>query len=318
MDATELEAQFPRHLKLRELRVLLAVAEHGSFHGAARALHVTQPAVTATIAHLEEIVHAKLFDRTPQGALPTAHGVSFIHHARAIFGELRLAAKNLSAITAGARGDLRVGTVSLPASGVLPVALAALLEHSPDVSASILEAQEPVLIESLKTRDIDIFLSRKPREAIDPALHFDLLYEDGICLIVSRSHACASRRRVNLDELWTQRWVLPPRGTRFRDHIDILLERCRLPPPPRAVETLSVSMMHGMVGSGGYVGFSTWSERAFSPMRPLIAQLKVDLPVVTASVGVVSLKDRQMHPLASLLVANIRRLIKENPDYRAR
>src|SRR3546814_10555203 len=85
------DPQLPRHLKMRSLRVLLAVAERGSFRKAAQFLHITQPAITSTIADLEQTLGVSLFDRTPHGTVLTAHGYSLMRHAAAIFDELSLA-----------------------------------------------------------------------------------------------------------------------------------------------------------------------------------------------------------------------------------
>ena len=90
--------------------MLLAVAEQGSFRKAGRLLHLTQPAVTAAIAELEQTLGVLLFDRTARGVTPTAHGESFIARANAIFGELRLAADDIEIISRGSRGTLRIGT----------------------------------------------------------------------------------------------------------------------------------------------------------------------------------------------------------------
>ena len=109
MAASDLREKLPRHLKLQELRVLLAVAKQGSFRKAAQQLHLTQPAVTKAIAELEQKLDVPLFDRTTHGVTPTAHGENFIRRAGAIFSEIRLAAEDIDIISRGSRGTLRVG-----------------------------------------------------------------------------------------------------------------------------------------------------------------------------------------------------------------
>ena len=66
--------RLPRHLKMSELRVFVAVLEHRSFHKAAAVLHLTQPAVTKSIAGLEAMLGVKLFDRAAHGWSPRCWG----------------------------------------------------------------------------------------------------------------------------------------------------------------------------------------------------------------------------------------------------
>ena len=169
MTASDLRERLPRHLKMRELRVLLAVAEQGSFRKAGQLLHLTQPAVTAAIAELEQTLGVPLFERTSRGVTPTAHGESFIRRARAIFGELSRAAEDIDIISRGLRGTLRVGIGGGGwGMGILPAALTRLLDPEPDGFVLIREADEDVLVAMLKARELDMFFSRLAPLASDP------------------------------------------------------------------------------------------------------------------------------------------------------
>ncbi len=304
--------QLPRRLKLRELRILLAVADCGSFHGAARAIHVSQPAITSAIASLEEALNVKLFDRTPQGVQPTQHGINFILRSRAIFGEIKLAVDEIAAASTGAQKVLHVGTVPLPASGILPVALKQLHDQHPGIEVSVLEASEQVLATALKARRIDLFMSRIPRDTQDAAFTFETLYEDTLCVIANRNHPLASRENLSFTDLKDEAWVLPPAGSFFHDHIQRALGKGGIPMPQPTMETLSAAVMHGLIGAGNYVGFSTWSVWSFNPLRPMLAQLNLALPAVRASIGAVALKDRQIDSLGQSLIDGVRQLARDS------
>ena len=81
MSSTDLIHRRTRHLKMSELRVFTAVLEHGSLRKAAALLHLTQPALSKSIAGLEEKLGVKLFDRVANGVEPTAHGRCFAPRA---------------------------------------------------------------------------------------------------------------------------------------------------------------------------------------------------------------------------------------------
>jgi DNA-binding transcriptional LysR family regulator len=131
--ASALIQRLPRHLKMGELRVFVAVLEHRSFRKAATVLHLSQPAITKAIAGLEQTLGVRLFDRVANGVEPTVHGHSFAPRAMAIFDELRRAAQDLTLLSSGAAGTLRLGTVPMPAIPFVPLAVNRLLDAHPGV-----------------------------------------------------------------------------------------------------------------------------------------------------------------------------------------
>ena len=313
MAANDLQDRLPRHLKLRELRVLLAVAEQGSFRKAARLLHLTQPAVTAAIAELEGTLGVPVFDRTARGVTPTAHGESFIRRASAIFGELRLAAADIELISGGSHGTLRIGMV--PGGGwgmgILPAALTRLLDPHPDALILIREADDDVLVKLLKARELDLFFSRLITVGADPELTYRPLFEDSICVFASRTHPLAGRKHVTWDELADEKWVSAPPGSLTFDHIQRTLLRGGLAMPRHMIQSTSAPMAFGMVLHGNFLCFGTYVHYAFSVLKPLLTVLNVDLPEATTAFGAVTLKERKLSPIGARLVGLIADLVTD-------
>jgi DNA-binding transcriptional LysR family regulator len=299
----DLERRLPREIKLRGLRVLLAVAKQGSFRKAGRQLHLTQPAITAAIAELEQTLGVPLFERTAQGVTPTAYGESFIGRAGAIFGELRLAAEDIDIISRGARGTLRVGTGGGGwGMGILPAALTRLLEPHPEAFILIREAEENVLVELLKARELDLFFSRLTPLAADPELAYQPLFEDAICVLARRTHPLAARKQVSWEELANERWVAPPSGALSFDHVQRTLHKGGLVMPRHVIESTSAPLALGMVVQGNFLCFGTHLYYEYSVLKPMLTILKVDLPKVKVAFGVVTLKERELNHLARRLV----------------
>ena len=76
-------------MNLRRLEQLIALAEEGSFVRAAERTHLSQPALTRSIQHLEHDLGIRLFDRTRQGVVPTAAGQQLVDRARRVLFEVR-------------------------------------------------------------------------------------------------------------------------------------------------------------------------------------------------------------------------------------
>src|SRR3954467_304791 len=123
---------------VKQLRVLRAVAEHGSFSSAADALSYTQPAISQQIAALEKSAGTTLVDRGSRGVRLTDAGRTLVEHADAVITRLAAAEAELEAI-AGIRGG-RVRLSSFPTAGasVLPPAGAGVRPPHPPGGVSLL------------------------------------------------------------------------------------------------------------------------------------------------------------------------------------
>ncbi len=313
MNPIDLTDRLSRYLTVRELRVLLCVAEQGTFRKAAVALHMTQPAVTKAMADLEAKLGIKLYDRSTRGVEATVHGRSFIRHASAIFAEIRNAAQELEVISSGSAGRLIVGTVPMPAAGLLPAAIQQLLTRHPNIHVAVHEGNEVYLAEELRKRELDLVLSRMTQFGPSNDLRVEALYEDALCVIAHRSHPLACKARLSWSMVEQEAWVLPPTDTFFYHHILRVLNKRGLALPRQSIETLSIHIMYGMLAQAPMLSFAAVSQYVHSPLLRDFLALPVDLPVVTASIGAVTIKARQASPLAIQLATIIRSMTKDLP-----
>ena len=311
MPANGLIQRLPRHLKMGELRVFVAVLEHRSFRKAAAVLHLTQPAVTKAIAGLEDTLGFKLFDRVANGVEPTVHGRSFAPRAIAIFDELRRAAQDLALVSSGAKGSLRVGTVPMPAIPFLPVAINRLAGAHPGIFVAVVEERETELLDRLRKRDIEVAILRFA--LIEPADDMQVapLFDEKLCVVASKDHALASRTRLNWPELLEERWVMPPADCYFYEHVQRTLDRLGMRMPRHVVETFSIQMQFSLVLHAGMLGFGMRSQISFAPGKESLVRLPFDLPIEGSIVGAVTLKSHEPSPLAQQLIAHIRDLAAE-------
>jgi DNA-binding transcriptional LysR family regulator len=298
--------RLPRHLKMGELRVFVAVLEHRSFRKAAAVLHLTQPAVTKAVAGLESTLGVKLFDRLANGVEPTVHGHSFAPRARAIFDELRRAAQDLTLVSSGAKGSLRVGTVPMPAIPFLPVAINRLIDAHAGVFVSVIEERETELLDRLRKRDIEVAILRL--SLIEPGGDMQVapLFDEKLCVIAGKDHPLAARTRLNWPELLEQRWVMPPADCYFYEHVQRTLDRLGMRMPIQMIETASIQMQFNLILHAGMLGFGMRSQVSFAPGKELLVRLPFDLPIEGSMVGAVTLKSHEPSPLALQLIAHIR------------
>jgi DNA-binding transcriptional LysR family regulator len=300
--------RLPRHLKIRELRVFVAVLEHRSFRRAAAVLHLTQPAVTKAIGSLEAMLGVRLFDRGNQGVEPTVHGLSLAPRAAAIFDELRRAAQDLSLVSDGTQGTLRVGILPMPAIPFLPVAVRRLTDAHPGIFLSIAEEKQAELIDRLRRGDIELAILRLALVEPDQGMRVDRLFDEKLCVIAAADHPLARRRQLTWPQLLRERWVLPAADSYFYERVLQVLARNRLQMPRQVIEATSINIQFSMALHAGMVSFGMRSQVEFAPGSPSLVRLPFELAAPATIVGAVSLRSRQLSPLAQQLIAHIRKL----------
>mgnify|MGYP000570470225 FL=1 len=126
-------------LKLKQLRLLIAVGKHNNIQNAARGLNVSQPAATKMIKDLELDFEVQLFTRTNRGVIPTPYGEALIRHGKLIFSQVSNAAQELDDLNEGSSGGIVVGTLLAASPQLLPQAIARLLEDRPKVTIKVVE-----------------------------------------------------------------------------------------------------------------------------------------------------------------------------------
>jgi len=197
-------------LDVKRMRVLREVAAQGSFSAAAEALSYTQSAVSQQIAALEREAGAMLVERGARGVRLTDAGRALVAHADAILARLDDAERELEAI-AGLRGG-RVRLVAFPSAvaSIVPPAIAEFRRRHPGVELS-LEPREPEEgIACLKAGECDIAITLEPtfRPLEDDALAKTYLIEDPMHIVLRRDHPLAASKRVRLEDLADEAWVL--------------------------------------------------------------------------------------------------------------
>lgn len=139
-----------------ELRHFLLIVERGTFTGAARHAHLSQPALTASIHRLEAHFGARLLSRGPGGATPTAAGQALVPRARAVLAALADAARSVAEIEGLHAGEVRVGAGATACTYLLPPTLATFRAEHPGVRFLLREATTDEVLDALHAGALDL------------------------------------------------------------------------------------------------------------------------------------------------------------------
>lgn len=191
------------------LRVLLAVAERGSFTAAAVALGYTQSAVSRQVAGLERATGRMLFERHRDGVRLTATGSRLLPRARHIVEELEAALADTRTIPSG---RVRLGGFPIATASFVPDVLARLRAERPNLLVTYREATTSALVRSVRAGTLDLALVAqsppfRPLDAESPALDVWTLVERDLVVAVGLDHPLANRRAVEVEELLGLVWV---------------------------------------------------------------------------------------------------------------
>jgi LysR family hydrogen peroxide-inducible transcriptional activator len=204
-------------MDLRQLAALVAVADTGSFTAAARSLHTAQSNVSAHIARLERELGALLVDRS-SGTL-TEEGAAAVERARRVRRELDSLLADVAALRDEVVGEVRVGVIGTVGRWLVPLVLEDMAARHPRVAVTVVDATTTSLLPRLAADSLDLAVVNLP--VGDPDVVTEPLFDEERILLAPEGHPLADRDRVSLVELADHELLLEPRGTSFRDALDV-------------------------------------------------------------------------------------------------
>src|SRR5262245_25115447 len=122
-----------RRLKLRQLEILLAVADTGSMAKAAARLAISQPGISRAISDMEHVLGVPLFDRSTQGVAPTPYGRALLKRGVAAFDEIDQGVKDIEFLADPTAGEVRIGSGAGLAEGIVVAVINKLARQYPRV-----------------------------------------------------------------------------------------------------------------------------------------------------------------------------------------
>jgi DNA-binding transcriptional LysR family regulator len=231
---------------LRNLRYVIAAAEHGAFFRAALALGVEQSTMTRNIKRLEERLGVKLFKRSHAGITPTSAGTEFVRTARQLLAKAEQLAQAMRSAGQGKAGCLTVGYVSPAPAGNLRATLLAWREQNPDIELDRIESQREGLIAGLDAGVIDLAILAGEISYI--RMQRAPLWSEPVSVGLPASHQLACRDSVGWADLRNENFLLAAEV----DSVADCIRRAGIAPLVRTVQQSAQSIL-SMLGAEGCV-----------------------------------------------------------------
>lgn len=210
-------------MNLRDLRYLVALAEHRHFGRAAAASFVSQPTLSTQIRKLEEELGVTLVERSPRRVLLTETGREIIARARDVLNEVEQIRGIARRSHDPEAGTVRLGIFPTLGPYLLPHVIPQIRDRFPKLELLLVEEKTEEVLKRLREGKLDAGILALPIH--DDTLHAEFLFEEPFLLALPQDHPLASKSALKLSDLKEESLLLLEDGHCLRDHA---LEVCHM------------------------------------------------------------------------------------------
>lgn len=298
-------------IDLRHLRHLVALADERHFARAAAQVHLSQPAFSRSIQAVERSVGLRLFERDSAGVRPTQAGDLMIERARRLLFDARCLGRDVDLYRDSQLGDMAFGVGPFPAATLMPRVLAELRARHPQVALRVHIDNWTLLLDRLRTEEIEFFVSDVRGVPEDAALQIQSVGRQNGHFYVRSGHPLAGTT-CRLADVWRHGVA----GTRLPQAVRAAFARLLGLPagelPRLALECDDVALLTAVALSTDLVLATTDAAASARVALQELHEVTVrDLPALYSEMGVVSLRNRTPSPMAQRAIACIECVAKE-------
>ncbi len=210
-------------IDFRHLETFCRVAEVKSFSRAADDLFLTQPTVSGHILALEKSLSLRLFDRTGREVRLTKAGEVFLRYASKTLTIRKDLLNALSEFSQGIRGELSLGASTIPGEYLLPKLMGDFKKDHPHFSLSLKIADTKEIVQYVLQGNVEFGMTGA--KVNHPSLHYEKYEEDEIIVVAPAGHPLARKKRVGLEDLLKEPWIIREEGSGTQMAVDKALRR---------------------------------------------------------------------------------------------
>ncbi|MFD1881803.1 LysR family transcriptional regulator [Paracoccus pacificus] len=314
MTGDSMDDVLKRRIKMRQLGLIVAVADTGQIGAAASAINMTQPAASRMLAELERNVGAELTRRHPRGVHLTEAGMRLAERARTILRDLDLASREVLDIDRGRAGRISFGSVAGPSLDLVLPLLQNLRILHPEILTDIVVESSDRLLEHLQSGRIEFYIGRIPTRAEAAMYQMEPIGEEALSMIVREGHELHRHTPRDLSECLRFDWVMQPLGGLLRTTVEQYLATRGFGQPARIIGTSSLMLTLAFVARTNAIGvMSTAAAQFFAAPQSLgarIARLPLADDLKVGTYGLIRLRDRVLTPAGATLYRTMQEAVR--------
>lgn len=288
-------------LHLKQLRLLIALGDHGSLLKAAQQVALTQPGASKALQEIETTLGMPLFVRTNRGLQPNEAGRCVIRYARVICTELAHMREEMVGIQGG---RVSVGVIM----GAVPLLVDAVTSLKPDMSVEIVEDTSAALLGLIDVGRLDLAICRttiSPTPQIYDSLK---LQDETLAVVANVQHPLRRAKRLTLHDLADYRWVVYRANMPMRLLLEREFREAEIPFPRHLVETTSLFATLAILRSNpSFVALVSIDVAQFFARHDMTCILALELASRSEPYELVTRKDAPLSHGAKLLIDALKR-----------
>jgi len=289
------------------VRTLQAIARSGSFSRAGETLHLSQPAISHHVRHLERVVGVPLLVRRGRRASPTEAGAMLLEHAGRAFKVLDEAREAIQRLQGRVAGRVTVGTGATASIYLLPPVLRRVRARYPGLEPVVVTGNAGEIASAVARGELDVGVVTLPIP-VSRGLLVSPFYVDRLVAIAPAERRWRRRAAMSAAELAREPVILYERGGTIRRVVDDWFRRGRAT-PRIAMELGNAEATKKLVGAG--LGLSVVSEVAVrADARAGTLSLIPLRPALHRRIGIVRRRDRWPRPALAAFLTELERAAK--------
>jgi len=278
---------------------------------AAAQLAISQPAVSKAISDIEHTLKVRLLDRTARGVEPTLYGRSLLKWGVVVFDDLRQSVKEIEHLADPTVGELRIGCTEPMAWGIVPAVIERLTQKYPRLVFHVTQTDPGTLrYRELRERNVDLVIGRIAGAMQDEEITVEILFDEKASVVAGLKNRWVGRRKIELAELADEPWTLPPADSFAGSLLRDAFRACGLAAPRINAVAFSIPLHNALLASGRFLTVLPGSLLRYSANRMSLKILPVVLPIRPGPVGILTLKNRTLSPIAQLFFECAREVAK--------
>ncbi len=284
-------------ISIEDLRAFVLVAERGNFHRAGEELALTQSALSRRLKKMEEVLGARLLDRTSRTIGLTAIGEAFLPTAKRMVREFERSVSDIQDVIQKRAGVVTMASVMTIAHNVLPQVIARFTEQYSGVSVRVMDDVGPRVADFVAQGDAEFGIALDAEDR--PNLEYQPLVEDPYLLACRADHPLAKKRKVRWADLDGHAYIRMGADAGNQRKLEKALGDSMLL-PKGAHEVAHIATLLSVLGMG--LGVSA-VPRLAAVQRPdlnLVFRPLVE-PVVSRDIGIIKPAGRSLSPAARVL-----------------
>jgi DNA-binding transcriptional LysR family regulator len=263
---------FIRSITSRQLTALNQIVELQSYSAAAKYLDLSQPTLHRSIKDLEHVCEQSLFQRSSSGVEPTWRAKQLRRYGSLFFAELQQGIDEMQEYNGQINGTLRVGSLPLARSEIVPLAVLKLNNEYPEARISIVDGPYSEQFNSLQHGQLDVIVGALRLPLANQDIIQTELLNNQLSIVVKATHPLADRKAISTLELQQLSWVAPAESTPARHVFSQIFISRGVAPPSHVIECSSSVAVRGILLN---------SERAaLLPAMQVEVEVKAGLLVV--------------------------------------